>query len=334
MDKEPVIKGQIRRPRFSDEKFNNENPNPIYKWWWEFMRLSPVFWYSKTSGIPIKNKRMNEVFSLLNDSEIDHFGQWWKKYSVNAFGETVRLPKVAVLDTKKIHRHIFKPNALYLEIPLNMSKAKISRSIHKEIKKYHSGRSFDVAKTTTANLKIYTWRYRLKTIENEYWILLYSLIYEKINIWQIGDRLKISPALNLRNLKRAEHQILFNRMNSLVGRYLYKAKFTLDNAEYGNFPNPNKPSIYDDKPFGEKEHSKYIKATEGEESQYKHWLRNKFKATLHQYIIDKNRLHRQMSLSDSITRKRFLDFVSGKTEFLNEEKFKGPINIRNSTGDF
>ncbi len=23
----------------------------VYRWWWEFMRLSPVFWYARTTGL-------------------------------------------------------------------------------------------------------------------------------------------------------------------------------------------------------------------------------------------------------------------------------------------
>ena len=336
MNKEPIIKGQLRRASFTSERFNNESPNPIYKWWWEFMRLSPVFWYAKNTGMPIKDIKIREVFNLL-DWQNDDFINWWRKSSVKAFGETVKLPNVKVLDVNKLHHHSYRSDALYLEIPLNMSKAKITKQINKEIKKAHSGRAFDVAKTTTANLKIYTWRYRLRTIEYEYWTLLYRLIYRDIEVWRIGDRLKISPALDLRNLERISNKILFDRMNSLVGRYLYKANFTLQNVERGTFPNPNKPINDNEKPFGEKEHFKYIKAitgTEEKESQYHRWIRKEYKDKLHAYIIDQNKLRRQMSISDSMTSKLFSDFVSGKTDFLNQEKYTGLIDIRNKSGGF
>jgi hypothetical protein len=123
----------------------------------------------------------------------------------------------------------------------------------------------------------------------------------------------------------------------LLGRYLYKANFTLQNVERGTFPNPNKPINDNEKPFGEKEHFKYIKAitgTEEKESQYHRWIRKEYKDKLHAYIIDQNKLRRQMSISDSMTSKLFSDFVSGKTDFLNQEKYTGLIDIRNKSGGF
>jgi hypothetical protein len=33
----------------------------VYRWWWEFLRLSPVFWYAQRTGLTPSNKQMAQV---------------------------------------------------------------------------------------------------------------------------------------------------------------------------------------------------------------------------------------------------------------------------------
>ena len=40
----------------TEEEIYEIADNSIYRWWWEFMRLSPIFWYAgKTGHQPIKD---------------------------------------------------------------------------------------------------------------------------------------------------------------------------------------------------------------------------------------------------------------------------------------
>ena len=47
----PFFKGILGFTRADDEVLAKEADASIYRWWWEFMRLSPVFWYARTRGI-------------------------------------------------------------------------------------------------------------------------------------------------------------------------------------------------------------------------------------------------------------------------------------------
>jgi hypothetical protein len=319
------------------DSYDDDHPHPIYEWWWKFMRLSPVFWYARTYGVEIKDQKINETFHLAGDLSERMFILWWKKQRSVAFQEVKRFAQVKVLDINNLHDHIFNSNSLYLEIPLDMTRSKINRSINKELKKVHEGRFFDAAKTTTANLKIFTKKFRLPTIEKEYWSYLYRLIYPKIEVWRIGDRLKVSPSANLRSIERIDNLSSFRKMDSLVGRYIYKAKFTLQNVEYGIFPNPNKPNFYNEIPFGIKHHKDFLDKTintSKKTTEYHKWIAKELRNELDQYVIQINKLREFMRMPDSPVRKRFPDFVSGKSDLLDDDnKPAGIIDIENRSGD-
>ncbi len=321
------------------DSYDADHPHSIYIWWWRFMRLSPVFWYARTYGVEIQDAKIKETFNLAGDLSESTFVLWWRKQRAIAFHEVNRFAQVKVLDIQSLHEHIFNPKALYLEIPLDMTRSKINRSINKELKKVHEGRFLDLAKTSTAKLKIYTKKFRLPTIEKEYWSYLYRLIYPKIEVWRIGDRLKVAPGLALRKIDKVilNNHYVFRKMDSLVGRYIYKARYTLQNAEYGSFPNPNKISNQNDFPFGIEHQEDFLEKTtinkEREISEYHKWVFKNFRNDLEQHIIDINHLRDFMKFPDSPVRKRFPDFLSGKSDLLDDDNSAvGTIDIENRSG--
>lgn len=282
------------------------------------MRLSPVFWFAKHSGHLPTNPQVAETFQQIGDLEAP-FHIWWRNTGRYLFAEAKRPAKVERLELDTLHDHPFRDGALLLEIPLSIRKETILKQIKKLLSDEHEGRYLDLAATSTAPLKLHTKRYQLRTLENEYWVLLYKMLYPDIAIWQIGDRLRIAPHLRVRGVERGANERAFANMNSLTGRYLYKARFTLANVECGLFPNAEDPKRNDEMPFGKKLHQDYLDATELNDensSSWQKWLIETQWDELKSLIVRKNRLIDAVRMPDSITAKRFPDFVAGKTDLI------------------
>lgn len=315
------FKGILGFTRADDEVLAREADESIYRWWWEFMRLSPVFWYARNRGIEPVDTKISETNSLIGDLSDDVFYRWWNTTGRYSFAEAKRPNKVEVLDLNNLEQHPFKEKAFYLEIPLTIRRETIIKQIKEKLDDHHDGRYMDLAATSTAKLKLFTKRYRLKTIELEYWVLLYRMLYPKIEMWRIGDRLQISPHLRIRGLHGWEESSLFGSLSSISGRYLYKAKFSLNNLVYGNFPNTSKLNFNDDfMPFGKEHHADYLKATKLDTKEYKSefylWLEEEYGNKLRHEVIRRNHLTDAYRLPDGKVRKRIPKFISGESDLI------------------
>lgn len=304
--------------RATDELEFAEARDSVYYWWWRFMRLSPVFWFARQTGHMPAQPQMAETFSLIGNLERS-FMFWWEEKGRFLFAEAKRPAKVQKLDLDTLHEHEFRDGALILEIPLSIRKETIIKNVKRLLAEEHEGRALDLAATSSAKLKLHTKRYRLRTLEIEYWVLLYKMLYPEVAIWQIGDRLRIARQLRVRGVERGANERAFANMNSLTGRYLYKARFTLANVERGIFPNAEPQDDEILMPFGEKLQEEYIAATEGidgEPSAWHEWLKEVEWPELRRRIIQKNNLVDVIRFPDSITAKRFPDFVAGRTDVI------------------
>jgi hypothetical protein len=108
-------------------------------------------------------------------------------------------------------------------------------------------------------------------------------------------------------------------VSSVTGRYLYKAKFTLNNLLFGNFPNVTKLNL--DKsfmPFGEIHHQDYIEATKlgsnANPSEFHQWLLDEYSSLLKNEVIRRNRLEEAYRKALSLTWKRTPAFVAGQSD--------------------
>lgn len=318
MDKQkPFFKGILGFTRQSNEVLARDAEESIYRWWWEFMRLSPVFWFARTKGIEPVDPKIAETYRLVGDLSYNRFNQWWEATGRYAFAEDVRPQKVELLDLHHLDQHAFKEKALYLELPLTIRKETILKQIKRILNEHHEGRQLDLAGTSTAKLKLHTKRYRLRVVETEFWVLLYRMLYPKIENWRIGDRLQISPHFKLREIDRLGEPLIFDQVSSVTGRYLYKAKFTLNNLLFGNFPNVSKLNLDQSfMPFGKKHHDDYIKATEGDQSEFHQWLLDEYSNLLKHEVIRRNRLEENYRKPLSLTWKRTPAFVTGESDLI------------------
>ena len=315
--KRPFFKGIPGFTRETDELLARDAYGGIYYWWWRFLRINPVFWYARTYNKKIQITDIAKTHELLGDLSTNDFYDWWRKTGKDLFSEAKRPRKVRLLDLEKLYEDGFTPNSLYIEIPLTIRKETILKQFKHQLNNFHKGRELNLANTSTAKMRLYTKKYRLRTIEIEYWTLLYRSIHRDIEVWRIGDRLQISPSKRLRIAERGTDSLLFDRMNSLTGRYIYKAKFTLKNIEHGVFPNVKKSLALDNKPFGPEEQESFLNLTGSRNSEFHIWLKKEFDKELNEKIIQVNRLQNSMKMPDSIVRKKFPDFVSGKTDLLD-----------------
>lgn len=281
------------------------------------MRLSPVFWFANQTGHMPVLPEMVEAFRQVGNLD-QNFVVWWRETGRFLFSEAKRPAKVQKLDLDTLQEHEFCEGALLLEIPLSIRKETIIKQVRLLLEDVHEGRSLDLAATSTAQLKLHTKRYRLRTLETEYWVLLYKILFPEASIWQIGDRLRIAPQLRVRGVERGANERMFANMNSLVGRYLYKARFTLGNVELGIFPNADDPNLDEDlMPFGAGLHAQYAQATKSDGkslSAWQEWLMANEWPELKRLIVRKNRLADSMRMPDSVASKRFSDFVAGRTD--------------------
>ncbi len=286
------------------------------------MRLGPVFWYARQTGLPIKHREMANTYAMAGDLSHSDFNKWWRDTGCNVFAEAKRPASVRSLLLDDLQKHEFFENGLLLEIPLTIRKETIIAQVKRILKEKHGGRELDLATTTTAKLRLHTKRFRMRTLEAEYWVLLYRLLYDDIATWRIGDRLQVSPSLKVRGAERIvfnQGSNPFNKLHSLTGRYLYKARHTTVHVQQGRFPNASNvdPVVA---PFGKRLDADFVAATKTSDkdpSEWKKWLHAEYHSSLVDQIACRNRIDSALRLPGSKLRQRLPAFISGKSDELN-----------------
>ena len=318
----PFYKGLPGFTRRSDEIAASDAESSVYYWWWAFMRLSPVFWYARTAGVRPVEPRIAQTFDLVGDLGNRFFSRWWSDTGSRIFSETRRPAKVRPVEIESGEPVELYEKSFLLEIPLIIRKETILKQVKELLNARHEGRSLDLAATSNAALSLHTKRYRLRTMEHEYWVLLYRLLYEDIETWRIGDRLQVAPHLRVRGVERSvfygDKSNPFEKLHSLTGRYLYKARHMLLHAERGTFPSAEKiePAVV---PFGPKHEKGYRAATEGaigKQSEWHAWLLQSYKHNLFSEIKKRNWLEEACKLPGSRTNMRLPKFIAGTSDLL------------------
>ena len=262
------------------------------------------------------------MFEQAGDLGEERFIKWWKATGAQLYVEDKRPREVRLVAEDNLDEFVFYPKgkSIVVEIPLTISQGTINKKIRKILAEHHAGRSLDVMEYSTAQWPLHTKRFDLNTIEREYWTLLYRMLYPDIAAWRIGDRLKLAPGLNLRDVDRWKFNRTtspVHRMSSTIGRYLYKAQWTLWNAEQGSFPSANKAAPID-KPFGSKLHDEYLEAT-GRRidtiSPWHEWLNRQYHQDLVYRIRKKNNLLGMSSVNPRML-KLLPKFIAGETDLL------------------
>ena len=283
------FKGLPGLTRRTQQELIREAYSSVYFWWWQFLRLSPVIWYSIKKGVRPVDPAIAKVVDECGNLFRMEFEDWWLQKGMKLFVEANGIAEVKRLELNSLRDHYFSADALYIEVPLTITKARILKEFRTILNDSHKGRSLNLAATSRAQWRLHTKRFRLRTIEIEYWALLYRTLAPKATMWQIGDRLQIAPHLKVRDVDRRAVPERFAQLNSLAGRFLYKSRYTLANAERGSFPNSTKIDVPDDyKPFGAKHYKAYLEATTGGGSAWMRWLKKEFLFNLKSHVYEKS----------------------------------------------
>ena len=319
----PFYKGIPGFTREQEDEYGHEAGRGIYGWWWRYLRLSPIFWFARTTGIAPKLPQLAKVFAEAGDLSHDNFNGWWRETGSQLYVEEVRPRRVRVVDEDNLEEFVFYPKgkSIVVEIPLTIRQGTISRQLREILAEHHAGRGLDVMAHSTAQWPLHTKRYKLDTLEREYWTLLYRMLYPDIAAWRIGDRLKLAPGLNLRDVDRWKFNRTtspLDRMSSTIGRYLYKAQWMLWNAEQGSFPNASK-AVPAENPFGSRMHSEFLEATGiriDAHSPWHEWLHKEHHEDLVSRIRRKNNLM-GMAAIHAKTQERLPKFIAGESDLLS-----------------
>lgn len=322
----PFFKGLLTFVAATDVMEVSEARDSVYYWWWAFARLSPVLWYANHTGIKPIDPAIAKVADGLGDVwRDDNFGVWWKKRGSKVFAEITRPAKVQPLDLNLLHEHPFDTEKLYVEVPLNIRQQTIVSQFKQLLAKVHEGRSLNLAAHSTAELALFTKRYRLPTLKREYWVLLYRLLYPNIEIWRIGDRLQIAPEHDVLSSAGSRQTKAKHALNALTGRYYYKARFTVLNLERDSFPNYASVEVSSRKqPFGSANQIAFRKATEnsgdGGLCTWAEWLQQQYLNDLKHEVIERNdrkySLRYNIRRPESNARHRVDAYIAGTSDLL------------------
>lgn len=297
----------------------------IYKKWWSFLRLSPVYWYARQTGIAPVVSDIAESYEKAGNLDLPNFNIWWKKHGKYVFEETNRPAEVRLVDIDGPIEHELYQRSILVEIPLTVTSKKIIRDLKallREIKHDVTGRN--VIKLSDAPLKLKSKKFNLITLEHEHWVLIYRILYPDISVWKIGDRLQLAPNNKVRGLEQGAFtrgRGPFAKLQSLTGRNLYKARFARYHAERGSFPNYTRVAdLNAAQPFGPKHHKDFLYSTnetnrddEGNaipDSAWQEYVREEYAKDLMYRILQANGHNRQY-VGERGFKEKYADFISG-----------------------
>lgn len=295
----------------------------VYRWWWEFLRLSPVIWYAKQAGVTPVDFTVAQVCEQAGDVLGDRFYDWWHNTGSLLFEEARRPLKLRRVDETAFDQHEFYPEgkSMLVEVPLTVTSRTLVKQFKALLAATHGHQRIDVLAQSNAVWRLYTKRYNLTALESQFWVLVYRLLHPNISAWRIGDRLQIAPGLQVRGIvavspklhKTSPHA----RMQSTVGRFLYKAQRTVANAERASFPNIKAVTAVE-MPFGPQYHGGYIEATQDSgdtPSAWKLWLKQEFEERLVERIKLKNRIRGMAAVNPTVVQ-RLPKFIAGESDQL------------------
>lgn len=316
-------KGITGFKRANEELLYEAAEHGVYEWWWEFLRLSPVIWYAKHAGVQPIDPKVAEVCEQAGRISEERFSRWWRATGSVLFEEARRPLQLRRVDEHETGEHVFYPTgkSMLVEVPLTVTSRTLVKQFKALLAQTHGNQRVDVLEHSNAIWRLHTKRYNLNALENQFWVLVYRLLYPDIAAWRIGDRLQISPGLKLRNLDHGRYDgrsSPISRAQSTVGRFLYKAQRTVANAEQASFPN-SKPIAVDAMPFGELHHMEYLVATRGtvaEPSAWQQWLHDEYHSRLVRRIKEKNRIEGVSAVNPKLI-SRLPKFISGESDLLS-----------------
>lgn len=222
-----------------------------YRWWFEALRCSKDYWWVCKQKGKTLDPDLKRVWQAFGDVFSTDFAQWWIRVGYALFEEQMAPPKIEHVDADSIRDHLRDPNRLLLSVPTDISEKSLKKQfleIVREIKdrKIRRGDAqFKLLKVKGIRMKVLesalrVWHMR-SMIDRAKSRPIKGMEPAKIDLYDIGDRLGISPQHKRRAGEPEKDRILKERvMRVAVIRMTNRAEALIANAEIGQFPSYEK----------------------------------------------------------------------------------------------
>lgn len=224
-----------------------------YRWWFEYLRLSKDYWWlckQKGKTLDPDFKKMWESFGDV--FEVD-FGEWFVKRGYAIFQQTVAPPKVELMRSMETtHAHMKDETKIILSVPIDISEKTLKKQFLDLIQSIEK-RQVRKGKADYSLLKVKGVRKQVLEKAHAVWFERFNQSYmrehqpelaTKLDMYEIGERLSISPAHNRRAGEHERDRILKERvMRVAVNRMHHRAEALIANVEMGRFPSYDPVSV-------------------------------------------------------------------------------------------
>ncbi len=218
-----------------------------YRWWFEYLRLSKDYWWLCKQKGKTLDPEFKKVWIAFGDVfEVD-FAQWFIKRGYAIFQQSVAPPKIEVLDDGRLMRMPISStkNKIILSVPTDISEKTLKKQFidiiraieHRQVRKGEADFSL---------LKVKGVRKQVLEKAHGVWCERFKQSYmrehqiksdTKLDMYEIGEKLAISPAHNRRAGEHEKDRILKEKvMRVAVNRMYHRAEALIANAEMGRFP--------------------------------------------------------------------------------------------------
>jgi hypothetical protein len=218
-----------------------------YRWWFEYLRLSKDYWWLCKQKGKTLDPEFKKVWLAFGDVfEVD-FAQWFIKRGYAIFQQSVAPPKIEVVDDVRGMRVSvsYTKNRILLAVPTDISEKTLKKQFV-EIIRAIENREVRKGKADFSLLKVKGVRKQVLEKAHGVWCERFKQSYmrehqiddgKKLDMYEIGERLAISPAHNRRTGEHEKDRNLKERvMRVAVNRMYHRAEALIANAEVGRFP--------------------------------------------------------------------------------------------------
>jgi hypothetical protein len=256
------LKGLPRRQQKhkKPETTLQEAQSSIYRWWWEYLRLSKDYWLvcqtSTKAMIKTEDQQLRRVYRGFGDIYASSFDDWWLDRGYSLFTEQEKFPKVVEVPRRPTERQRQIPadDRIWIEVPLKLSKRTIQKQLGKLLDLHEQNRLSNRLLLSTSDFKINPAQFGLHTLQkiHEVHALHWELIEkpkwqrkhqsekhktaERADLFRIGKLLRLSPSNESMRGEPEEVRARLNRMRVAVSRLLKKSELLIANVELGVFP--------------------------------------------------------------------------------------------------
>ena len=224
-----------------------------YRWWFEFLRLSKDYWWLCQQKGNTLDPEFKKIWIAFGDVFNVDFANWFIQRGYAIFQQSVAPPTIELLRSMKIiHEHMREKNRIVLSVPTDISEKALKKKFVEIIRSVEN-RRIRKGDAEFSLLKVKGVRKHVLEKAHAVWIERFQQSYmqehqpqiaKKLDMYEIGEKLSISPSHNRRAGERDKDRILKEKvMRVAVNRMYQRAEALIANVEFGRFPSYEKVTI-------------------------------------------------------------------------------------------